>query len=80
MNWSGATTILNEIKAPAGYALGQMSREEVLPTIDALRRWYPEILVGAESCHLTAEFYDRTHAAQRGVRRSSHLSDSRQAR
>jgi len=66
MDWSGATTILNEIKAPAGYTLAQMSRENVLPTVDALRRWYPEILVGAESCHLTADFYNH-HTLLRGT-------------
>src|SRR5262245_6908789 len=66
MNWSDATAILKEIKVPAGYEISQMSRDDVVPSIAALRRWYPEIGVGAESCHLDVDFYAR-HGAFAGM-------------
>jgi hypothetical protein len=34
-----------------------MTIDDIVPTVDALRTWYPEIAVGAESCHLDADFY-----------------------
>jgi hypothetical protein len=42
---------------PRGYALAQLRRQDVPNLVDRLRDWYPDIVVGAESCHLLPEFY-----------------------
>jgi hypothetical protein len=57
MNWSNVPEVLAATKAPTGYELAQLGREDVPQMAAALRRWYPDIAVGAESCHLDAEFY-----------------------
>ncbi|WP_437741152.1 hypothetical protein WMF39_36670 [Sorangium sp. So ce1504] len=57
MNWDGARATLKETKVPSGYELVQLRRADVLALVEDLRGWYPDIVVGAESCHLTPEFY-----------------------
>jgi hypothetical protein len=62
MSWWRAATVLKEIKATPGYVLSQMTADDVAPTVAALQSWYPEIGIGAESCHLDADFYHRQAA------------------
>ena len=57
MDWKPALTVLRETKMPRGYVLGQLRRAEVVELVARLRDWYPDIAVGAESCHLRPEFY-----------------------
>jgi hypothetical protein len=57
MNWSKARDVLRETKTASGYELMQMRTEDVPQTVANLRDWYPDIVVGAESSHLTTEFY-----------------------
>jgi hypothetical protein len=57
MDWSAAGAVLSETKMPTGYRLMQLQRDDVPQLVDNLRQWYPDIVVGAESCHLTPEFY-----------------------
>jgi len=57
MNWSRAVDVLRETKTASGYELMQMHRNDVPETVAHLRKWYPDIVVGAESGHLTPEFY-----------------------
>ena len=57
MNWSKALDVLKETKTANGYELMQMQRDDVPETVAKLREWYPDIVVGAESGHLTPEFY-----------------------
>jgi hypothetical protein len=57
MSWVNVQAVLNETGMPAGYEIGQLRREDVPQTVASLREWYPDIIVGAESCHLTPEFY-----------------------
>jgi hypothetical protein len=57
MNWSNVPEVLADTKPPTGYELARLRREDVPELVAALRLWYPNIVVGAESCHLDAEFY-----------------------
>jgi hypothetical protein len=57
MQWTAVPAILKEIKAPRGHVLEQLTTKDVPAAAQALRRWYPDIVVGAESCHLSPEFY-----------------------
>jgi hypothetical protein len=57
VDWKPALAVLSETKMPRGYVLGRLRRAEVPDLVDRLRAWYPDIVVGAESCHLRPEFY-----------------------
>jgi hypothetical protein len=57
MDWSLASTALADTKTPSGYQLVPMSRSDVAEVTRKLGEWYPDIVVGAESCHLDPEFY-----------------------
>jgi len=57
MSWSQAIAVLRETKTAPGHALMQLRRDDVRELVTQLRDWYPDIVVGAESCHLTPEFY-----------------------
>jgi hypothetical protein len=59
MRWSNVREVLAATKVPAGHELIQLERGDVPALIEALRRWYPDIVVGAESCHLAEDFYYR---------------------
>ena len=64
MSWSKAIEVLKETRTASGYELMQLGREDVPELVAGLREWYPDIVVGAESRHLTAEFfYDETTLA-----------------
>lgn len=57
MNWSAAMSVLQKTEPPANYALEVMRSADVSTVVGSLSDWYPDIVVGAESCHLTEEFY-----------------------
>ena len=59
MDWSQARRALAEVKTPSGYQISPMARADVAEVVQKLRLWYPDITVGAESCHLDPEFYLR---------------------
>jgi hypothetical protein len=64
MDWSKAREVLKRTKTAPGYELVQLARGDVPRAVASLCDWYPEIAVGAESCHLTVEFfYDQTTLA-----------------
>jgi hypothetical protein len=62
MNWANARGTLQTVNAPTGYDLAQLSAADVPALVLALGQWYPDIVVGAESCHLTTDFYHRDTA------------------
>jgi hypothetical protein len=57
MDWSLAVAALKETKAPSGYELGRLRRDDVVGLIEQLPGWYPDLTVSSEACHLTPEFY-----------------------
>ncbi len=57
MNWCAATSVLKGTEPPANYAVMVMRSEDVSTVVSSLRDWYPDIVVRAESCHLTEAFY-----------------------
>jgi hypothetical protein len=57
MNWYNAREALATFKPPTGYELAQLEREDVPHVVAGLRSWYPDVVVGAESCHLDPDFY-----------------------
>jgi hypothetical protein len=65
MTWSGALTAIQAIKVPNGYELSQLREDDVDLLVKRLRDWYPDIVVGAESCHLSPDFY-RKHTLLAG--------------
>jgi hypothetical protein len=57
MAWLSALNVLAETKLPTGYRLTSLARCDVPEVVQKLREWYPDIVVGAESCHLEPDFY-----------------------
>jgi hypothetical protein len=57
MQWGAALEQLSRVNMPDGYRIRQMARSDVEVVTAKLRGWYPDIVVGAESPHLEAEFY-----------------------
>jgi hypothetical protein len=57
MDWSSATSVLASTKRPKGYELERLARADVPRLVVSLAAWYPDIVVGAESCHLDEAFY-----------------------
>ena len=57
MTWDAATDVLAKTEPPTNYSLAVMQKVDVATVVRALGGWYPDIVVGAESCHLTEEFY-----------------------
>lgn len=57
MRWDTASGVLAETALTDGYEIAQMSRDDVPQVTARLRTWYPDIEVGAESCHLRDDFY-----------------------
>ena len=43
---------------PDGYRYEKLSQAQVLPLIDGIRLWHPDIAVGGGSCYLRQAFYD----------------------
>ncbi len=57
MRWEEALRALSEMIPATGYTLMQLRKEDVGSLTEALRAWYPDIVVGSESCHLEPSFY-----------------------
>jgi len=57
MKWQPLSTLAHKIKLPPGYGLAELHRSDISEITLLLRNWYPDIVVGAESCHLEPEFY-----------------------
>jgi len=62
MSWNSAGAVLEQTVMPQSYNLRQMAREDVPEITTNLRLWYPDIVVGSESCHLSEDFYYRNTA------------------
>jgi hypothetical protein len=57
MKWASMDILRSKIEIPAGYSLELLKREDVLQLTENLRQWYPDIVVGSETCHLDPQFY-----------------------
>ena len=57
MYWPPLSYLTSRLQAPAGYTLDQLASDEVEDLCVAVGRWFPEMRVGGEKCHLTSEFY-----------------------
>ena len=57
MEWKLAESTLAETQMPDGYRLTRMRSDDVRAVIEKLAAWYPDIRVGMESPHLSADFY-----------------------
>lgn len=57
MNWSGVTSVLEKLQIPQGYTLEQLKPSEILKLINGIKKWYPDIVVGAVACYLQEDFY-----------------------
>lgn len=55
--WPPFQSILADLPVPTGYQLAQIGAEDVREVIALMERWYPDVTVGAESCHLREGFY-----------------------
>lgn len=56
MDWSLAKEVWEEVQVQ-GYLVAQMTETDVESAVQRIRGWYPDIRVGMESPHLTAEFW-----------------------
>ena len=57
MNWLPWSESLALIELPKGFGVQVMQRDHITAVIAALRRWYPEITFGVNSCFLREDFY-----------------------
>ncbi len=57
LNWNVVTSVLAETALADGYVLRQMRSRDVDIVIARLLVWYPDVVVGAERCHLNSEFF-----------------------
>jgi RimJ/RimL family protein N-acetyltransferase len=57
VRWPSLDTLPSHIAIPEGYTFRPLARDEVPTVIDRLRAWYPDVMVGAESCHLDESFW-----------------------
>jgi len=51
--------IVRELSLPPGYSIESLARADVPFITCALKDWYPDVVVGSESRHLTDAFYYR---------------------
>ena len=65
MEWGPALSALAETRPPTGYALSQLARAQVPALVSELGRWFPDLRVSGERCHLDPRFYEE-HAALAG--------------
>ncbi len=59
MKWRPLKEALATLKIPADYLLERLNREEIPTVINLLKEWYPDVVVGSESCHLSPAFYEQ---------------------
>ena len=55
--WPSLETLAPRVATPDGYTFRPLAREELPTIIERLRAWYPDVVVGAESCHLDETFW-----------------------
>lgn len=55
--WPSLAELNSAVTCPAGLTLGWLTKLDIEPLVGNLRQWYPDIVIGSESCHLTADFY-----------------------
>lgn len=58
MNWPAAEQIGLMWSLPDGYRNVLLTRADVPALIAAVKRWHPDIAVGAASCYLREDFYE----------------------
>ena len=57
MKWPKIAEIAAKIQIPDEYRLEQLSSKDVPILIERIKQWYPDVLVGEESCHLEPQFF-----------------------
>lgn len=55
--WPNFSDLSAALTIPTGLTLDWLGDGDVGPLVVNLRKWYPDIVVGSESCHLTESFY-----------------------
>lgn len=56
-HWPRLETLPATVAIPEGYTFRPIAHEEVSTVVDRLRAWYPDVIVGAESCHTDEAFW-----------------------
>ncbi len=57
MFWKTIDYLKANLQAPPGYVLDHLHLDEVDDLIIQLEKWFPEMKVSGERCHLTRDFY-----------------------
>ncbi len=55
--WPRLETLPASVPIPEGYNVRPITRQEVATVVERLRAWYPDVVVGAESCHTDEAFW-----------------------
>jgi RimJ/RimL family protein N-acetyltransferase len=64
VQWPLLETLLGGVELPEGYTFRPLARGEVSTAVDRLRAWYPDVMAGAESCHMDEAFWHEQVALQ----------------
>ena len=59
MNWPDLDELSKQVPLPEGYRYAQLRRIDVPALISVIAAWYPDVSVGAASCFLEQDFYER---------------------
>lgn len=59
MNWPNLDELSKQVSLPEGYRYAQLRRIDVPALISAIAAWYPDVSVGAASCFLELDFYEK---------------------
>jgi hypothetical protein len=57
MKWPSIEEMGALVSLPPGYSLGRLAPDNINTLISAIKRWHPDIAVGAASCYLREDFY-----------------------
>jgi hypothetical protein len=57
MKWPAADELVKQVPLPAPYRSQGIVRAHIAPLIASIRKWHPDIAVGANSCFLQEDFY-----------------------
>jgi hypothetical protein len=57
MHWCSIDELMYDIVMPQGYSIERLTRADVPGIARSLSQWFPELVVGSESRHLTEAFY-----------------------
>jgi len=58
MKWPDILEIEKTVPFPDGYTGQRLRRGDIPMLIESIKKWYPDVAVGAASCYLTSEFYE----------------------